>query len=404
MKRLLILLVSLASLVPGALAQNADMIRPISRADLGGYARLLEMSDEQVQVVEMLHEGYMQALQRANAAMREAMEEVTRAWNPESGEMLDPDAALKAQETMATASMDNLRANLDLQDQLFEDMRALLEPSQIEVFPRVERMRRRQMLLQEMQIAWSQVDLVDCLDTLEMSSDVSPDFDEGVIRYEIAMDRELSKLFDFMLEMIERGPEMMMNPDEAEMMEMMESFFGWMRAMRGVNKQHARKLGAMMSEPDRERFDDQTRRVAFPTVYRDSDTTRALDVAAGLADLTADQPEGIRAIRTQYARELGTANAVWAAAIDEEAEDIDFQSMIMSFMGNQDTNSAKAEKAREELDLKFRERLESLLTPEQIERLPEARKTQRQLFEEQMQEQEQLIRDLQEAGIDDGGK
>ncbi len=360
-------------LAPAAMAQDEDMIRPISRAHIKDFSKLLELNDEQVQVVEMLHQGYMQALQRENVKMREAMEKAQEAFNFEGGGNFDQEAMMEAQKVMASSAINHIKTNLRLQEELFADMRSMLEPEQVEVFPRVERMRRRQMILSEMQIAWAQVDLVDCLQTLELSSELSSDFDEALIRYELAIDRYLMELMAFMMDMIERGPEMMLSPDMEEQQKMMETVFGAMHSMRTANKEHARKLGSLMSEPDRERFDHETRFRAFPQVYRESDTTQALSVAVGLGDLSGDQPERINAIRAQYSRELENSNTLWAAAIDEEADDIDMESMMMAMMGGEETESDRARKARHELDQKFRDRLEAVLTVEQIERLPERR-------------------------------
>ncbi len=406
MKRLTLMLLWLVVCASGASAQDENMIRPISRAHVREYARLLDLDDEQVQVVEMLHEGYMQAIQRENARMREMMEEATKAWNPESGEEFDQAALMEAQETMAEASINHIRTNLELQDQFFADMKAMLGAGQAEDFPRIERMRRRQMLLQEMDIAWAQVDLVACLQELKLSSESGEEFDETVIRYEIAMDRELSQVFAFLLEMIDRGPEIMMGQDEDEMMEMMEKFFGWVHAMRAINKEHARKLGSLLSGPDRERFEDEARRRAFPRVYAESDAARAIGVARRFADLSDEQGERIEELRVRHAAQLAAANQRWASAIDEEAEDMDFESMMMEFMDGGESESAKAERARDELDERFRKRLEAILTPEQIERLPMSRRDEQRRIEEEFRKQMELQAELEEAGeivIDGGG-
>ncbi len=401
--RTVVLFLTLLLASATARAQDEDMIRPISRAHIKEFSKLLELNDEQVQVVEMLHQGYMQALQRENAEVRRIMEEAQRSFSfDEMGEEPDleamqraQDAMMKAQEVMAEAAIKHIKTNLRLQEELFSDMRAMLEPGQVEVFPRVERMRRRQMILQEMEVAWSQVDLVDCLDTLEISSEVSPEFHEGVIRYEIAIDRTLSEMLRFVLEMLESGAGMMTDPDMEEIQKMMETFFGSMVTIRTVNKEHARKLGAFLSDPDRARFETECEFRAFPSVYRQSDTSKAIDVAAGLGDLTGDQPERIQAIRVRYERELGSVNAIWAAALDEEADEFDFESVMLGMLDDEVSESAKAERARDELDKNYRERLEAVLTAEQIERLPMSRE---HAFDMQFAEQERLQRELEESG------
>ena len=106
------------------------------------------------------------------------------------------------------------------------------------------------------------------------------------------------------------------------------------------------------------------------------------DAALKLPDLDSGQRETLQSLKDSYARESAPLNDAWATAIEQDEQDpnnMSFggDSMSIKFStgpggDDQDTPLAKARKARREFDTKTKERMNSVLTPAQREKLPKA--------------------------------
>jgi hypothetical protein len=110
-------------------------------------------------------------------------------------------------------------------------------------------------------------------------------------------------------------------------------------------------------------------------VYRTPWLSKALGAAAGFDDLSDEQKGVLGELRTSYERELGTANAKWAAAITARDEKSGGPMMAMMRMGRggneTDDEVSTARKERKELDDRYKAKIEALLNTDQIARLPE---------------------------------
>lgn len=359
---------SLFSSVPAG-AQTTRII-PINRADIGAYGEVLDLDDEQVQVVEMLHEGYVQAAQRVSARHDDVMRDVKSAWGTKDSGGVDHEAIADATQRWAQAQADAYRQNLELQSGLFDDVRAVLRPDQADRMERVERMRRRQMLLTGLDLSWTRVDLVTCLERAGVAGMEAVEFEEAILQYEIAMDRELSRLVRFTMEFIEDSAQMKLSPDRSQMIRTMDELYDRARSIRGINKRHARVIATHIQEGEIAQFEAQVRAEAFPEIYRSSPIGRALRVAVGLADLEDGQAEQIVALLAQYERELESVNRAWASARDDRDSKIRGGELYSGQVPKIDPHIQSARQTRRELENRIRERLESILSRAQIERLP----------------------------------
>ncbi len=360
---------------------QSTRITPISRGDIRAYSEVLDLDDEQVQVVEMLHEGYVQAAQRLNVQHQDVMREVKSAWGAKGSGGVDHEAIADATQRWAQAQGDAYRQNLELQSGLFDDVRAVLRPDQADRMERVERMRRRQMLLGGLDLSWTRVDLVTCLERAGVAGMETVEFEEAILQYEIAMDRELSRLVPFTMEFIEDSAQMKLSPDRSQMIRTMDELYDRARSIRGINKRHARVIATHIQEGEIAQFEAQVRTEAFPEIYRSSPIGRALRVAVGLADLEEGQAEQIVDLLAQYERELEAVNRAWASARDDRDSKIRGGELYSGQVPKFDPDVEAARQTRREIERRYRERLESVLTPAQIERLPKDRKRNQQLKE-----------------------
>jgi len=122
----------------------------------------------------------------------------------------------------------------------------------------------------------------------------------------------------------------------------------------------------MLPAENQAKWDLEVKRRTWPTVYRASKAERQIEAAGKLDDLNSEQQENLAAIRESYQREAAPMNERWAKAIDEQQAE---GQQGWWGWGGESTEADEVEKEREELDERFVERVLSVLTPEQIERM-----------------------------------
>jgi hypothetical protein len=163
--------------------------------------------------------------------------------------------------------------------------------------------------------------------------------------------------------------------DVSAAMKSMERQMQVRRALRDVNDLYRGQLVAALGEGDESR------------------TERAFDVAIALDGLDADVLEGVLGLQAAFEAELASRNAQLLGLTrryepEQQLEEAErFVSAISGMLagggfnpggfgpgGREDDPMREAMDARRELDRSYRERLESLLTPEQIEQLPATRR------------------------------
>jgi uncharacterized protein YjiS (DUF1127 family) len=139
--------------------------------------------------------------------------------------------------------------------------------------------------------------------------------------------------------------------------------------------------------PDKQAdFEAKVRTSRFPQVYRESFTSKALAAATQFKDLDDNQKKGIEEIRASYERDAVGANERLAQAITAaEADgggDESFAFLNRMAGGDQggESDLVKARRARRELDRNTIDKLKDLLTPSQVDRLPEREEDDRRFF------------------------
>ncbi len=335
------------------------------------YSKILDLTPEQKDTVKQLHEGYQAAYTEATKAMQAEMEEAGRAFQDTQDHTIFaeriPAARKKFKEQTTKA-----------ESEFFSDLKQVLTEPQTGRWDRLERARRRETLLRGGSISGDSVDLIEVVEGLKLPDQPKP-VAEALEQYESDLDRALLAKKSLLDKQGENG----FNPGRIDLSEMQKRSAEAKEAggkIKQVNQDHARRIEQLLPEESRSAFSVAVKRQTFPSVFKPSQVTKALDSALLLSDLDAGQRETLKSLKESYAREVAPFNDAWAAAIEQDEQDpsnmsLGDESMSIRISGGpggdeEESALAKARKARREFDDRIRERMKSTLTPAQREKLP----------------------------------
>ncbi len=343
----------------------------ISKGAVEAYAKLLGMSEEQKTTAMTLHDGYDAEYSQATKEFSAAMEEMRRSAEESDDHSVFMEKMPKAREELS-------KKTKNLEKRFMNDLKDLLNTDQQPAWGKVERHRRRDVLLRPGSVSGEGVNLLETVEGLKLSPEVAATLSEALAAYETDMDRVLQakqKMQDDQPP-FEPGKGFDVEAFQARMKSAREAGL----QVREVNQTYQRRIENALAEDKRPAFTDAVKRATYPQVYRPSRVTRHMDAAAKFEDLNGEQKETLANLRTSYARDAAALNDKWASEIEAAEKKggeggemaIAGGGMMRVQFGEGDDNSplAQARKARRELDDKTRTRLESILTKEQREKLP----------------------------------
>lgn len=361
----------------GGMGMGGDAMQmAIGRESVDRYADILGFDAVQRDTAHMLHQEYLDKFKQANDTFTDAM----RRLQEDVGQSGDWQKMMKPMGRIALGFMDRLDG---LEKAFFDDLKMLaIEPEQEEAFVRVERARRREeaaVMGQISVVSGATLDLHEVAREVEVSGNEAAR--EALLAYEAEIDGVNTRLIDramgFMRGQMERMRDMAEDDQtmgfNAEAMEKMQASMAEMRELgtqgKAINARYARQIMQSLPVERRAKWDQEVKRRTWPTVYRDSKALRQIEAASKLEDLTAGQRESLDAVRQSYEREAAPMNERWAKAIDDQQarDDGNFWGW-----GGDTSATDEVQKERSALDARFVERVRSLLTPEQIKRMPAA--------------------------------
>lgn len=347
----------------------------ISRESVGTYSDILGFDELQRETAEMLHRDYIDKFKRASDTIEDAM----RSLQEDASKTGDWQKMMKPMGKIMLGFIDRLE---DLEETFFNDLEMLaIEPAQQEAFVRVERARRREeveMASQMSVVSGGTLDLHEIAREVEISGNEAAR--EALLAYEAEIDPIYARLIDRSTEFSRGWLERMRDMDEdsenmgfdAEAMTQMQEAMADLRELgtqgKAVNARYARQIMQILPAENQARWDREVKRRSWPTVYRQSRAERQIEAAGKLDDLSASQSESLDAIRSSYQREAAPVNERWAKAID--SQQAEGEQGWWGF-GGENSEADEAEEARKEIDERFIERVRSILTSDQIERMPE---------------------------------
>ncbi|MCC6951526.1 MAG: hypothetical protein IT433_08765 [Phycisphaerales bacterium] len=341
----------------------------VTKRSMERYADLLGLDQTQRETALAIHEGYSATCEQARKSQRDAMDELRRSEEDsgDHGVFMEklPAIQKKSRETTQAA-----------EKSLFSDLKSLLTSEQEAGWTRVERMRRRETGLRG-GLSGESLDIADVVHAMKLPAEPAQLVAPMVEDYESAMDSHLRAKEAAQSEATAFEPGKPM--DVEAMQKQMESSRQMGEKIVQLNATTAEKIKAALPEELQQKFADEVRRRSFPTVYKESRVAKDLDAALAMSDLDESQRERLKEIKAAYARDLGPVNNRWADAIRESEQSGQEGGMalggggfISMRMGEEPEGLREARKARREMDEKARERLKSVLRPEQQEKLSKA--------------------------------
>lgn len=350
---------------PGAGLGRGWLEPTFTSRDIERYAEMLGLSAEQREAAQVLLTGYQTAVENAARAVRDATEQAREQFR----ESRDPGAWQRVGEVMA-----NFRRQRETLDNTFRsDLQTMLDESQAQRWPAVERaMRRDRMLRQPFGlVSGERVDLFRLVEELSLSPDLRAPLEPVLERYELDLDRELIRR-----EATEaRNQQRLQQAWEGgggfeEMGAIMAEAREAAVRVRDVNRRYARQLEGLLPADYGQRLAASFRAASFPSVYRPTSVDRAMEVVAGLADLDESQQQALSALSARYRREVDALNAKLAEAVElDEAQR--FQSGQWFRFGDRDGPVADLRRQKRALVSETMEQLRSLLTEAQRARVPQ---------------------------------
>lgn len=347
------------------LSEVVIIVNPYSRQSIENAKRILDLDAEQLAGLQQLFSGYQAAVKARLADAKAKHDEAEE----KSNESDAPDAwqaARKASNEITRKFMTDARA---LAASLTTDFKALLTPAQLDRFPAFERARRRESSRYIQMMAGENADLVSLLDSLAIAWRSAKPLAEALEKYELSLDRllqERQKLFDDALERSFRG-----GGEENIGKELLPKLFAQAKAVRDTHRQGARTIADLLPPADKDRFTAVFRERAYPLVYAPSRVAKTIDHALKLEGITDAQKTQLAELRATYQKEADPINARWASALDA-GQDALITSFEKILMGDEDAMRpvVDADAARRDLDSRFLDRVNSILTEAQRQALP----------------------------------
>jgi hypothetical protein len=344
--------------MPGMGMNGADFDM-ITRRSLNTYAKMLKLDESQKEAASSLLEG---SQQESRKLMKSFQDEV------QNGEMFRDPKGMQEKMKQFQVKVEGI------EKQFFEDVKLLLTPEQNELWPSVERLRRREKLLKFGLMSGAGVDILAVAERTKAMPESEGELKEVLSRYEFEMDRllqtfesDVQKATD---DFMEKGN--MMDPAAAT--GMLKKMADASLKVRDMNFDTYRKAFALMPEAQQGAFRDEYNKRAFPTVYRTQGAWKMIEAALKLDDLDGTQRDSVASLRDSYAKELLVVNQKIAAAQqDEEEKSGGFMGvMIAGFMGGEPPKALEdAKAARAELNKSTEAKVSAILRPEQAAKMPE---------------------------------
>ncbi len=368
---------SLTSLSAPALAQQRVMMGGgpgggfdpgVDSKQLDRYSAFLDLSADQKEAAKALLEAYQIEFEQAASEGRKVIE----------------NARTEFQETRDATVFEEIGPKMEaygkkrreLDRNFMGNLKDLLTEEQQQQWPALERLRRRDMSMRGGFLSGEGVDVVRLVDDLKLNAEVMTQVAPILEQYELELDKALQERNSLLEQQgLMRGFNFRQGMTD-EMRERIEKVREQSIRVQESNRRAARQIEGVLPEADKTRFQQEFKERSFPRVYRPSYTTRAIESAARFDDLNADQTKQLDEIRDNYTRDAGPLNERWAAALEQNektADPVDAMFGGPGGAGGGTSEVRQARDARRTLDNKSLDALKSLLTEDQVTRLPDRR-------------------------------
>lgn len=332
----------------------------INREQLNDYADLLGLDATQREVAQMMLEEYIDGVQTATDAMREAAQKAREEFEETRDRSAFEDLREIGEQTRERVET--------LESRFMDDLKMLLTPEQESSWTRVEMAHRRATTLPRGLMSGERVDLFAIVKGLELEGEPASQAQMVLADYEQALDRVLTARN----EMYEKGIELMRQRN----FEALQSHFEDARSasirVRDTHRSFARRLEAVLPEAKLPALESAVRRASFPTVYRPNRADRALEAVKAMEGLSDDQRGRIEAITLATERRMDQVNRKLAEQIESNEVNMTIRDLMRGGgRGNEDGTRELFSEKREVVEQTITQ-LRSVLSEEQAAQLDSA--------------------------------
>lgn len=402
----------------GELREEMRASRPEMNVDEETRARFSEMRDEARELRRRMRDAEEDGLtdedrERMSAELRARIERIR-----EEARAMRPSEEERNEATLAMASIlsEWNRTRRALDEAFRDELGLILTDEQLERLPEVERDVRRARLLPLGRLSAESIDLTQLPRQAGVEEVVAPVLEPLWSEYEqllddalVARDAHLDGMGITMMDAFRtRDPTLAIEATrtEARLRE----------AVRDVNLRMHEMAVALLGEAGVEstavtEYDMAFRREAFARAWGPTFASRSFRAAAGLEDLSPETAALVAQLEAAYTAEVAGLNSAIEVEIVATDGDrlISRMERLAARMQGMDNDLPVADQPvrdllerRQDLDRRFREQLESLLTPEQIAALPESPEQRRERI--LAEREERMRRFVQEFDRDGDGE
>ena len=330
-------------------------------------------------------------------------EQIRNMWRERMGKLQQEIAAEQGDNGMAAqmqATMGEMFARLQewqakkaaMRVAFVDGLKIQLTDEQNDLWPAFERFLIREKSLPKARLSGEGLNLFLIVDEAELPEESLATLDPILDEYEVVLDQAIRRRDEVVATTSAQMYRAIQEGDTPGAMRTMERQMQARTALRDVNELYRARLVAELGDSsDAKSLNQAILESGFERIYQPTPTARAFAAAIGIDGLDASVLEAVLATQAAFEAEMAGRNEQLLALTKrfEPQQQLDeaerFVAAVSGMMAGGGFNPGgfgpgpenpmrESMETRGELDRQYRERLEALLTPEQVEQLPSTRR------------------------------
>ncbi|MBT8486651.1 MAG: hypothetical protein KJO43_13815 [Phycisphaerae bacterium] len=391
-----------ADVGPGgmAIAIRAGVGTPIGDAEGEDGAMIIVTADEEgegeghammpdsgvvvaIETGEDVPEEVREELQKKAEAMADRLrEQIAQGEMPGMGgmHMRSPEDRMKRMEELAEKVKKFNVGKVGLKQQFVTDVRAMLQPDQLDRWPALDRALVRKKTLPAGELAGERTDLTEVLGGVYLSEAEQEEIAETLWGYEMALHDALTRRNAFLASAEGKIGNAMKNGEPDRAIAVAERSATLRTAVRDVNESYRDLLAAQLEADTAAAFRRRALEQSYPKIYRPRHADKVFAAAQRIDGLEDETRAGVDELYRAYRAELETMNEQVRRTVKqhEPARSRRALEHVKEAMagGSMDLGIANDERIREAyqrrnaLDDRYVKYLRDMLTPDQVALLP----------------------------------
>ena len=330
-------------------------------------------------------------------------EQIRNMWRERMGKLQQEIAAEQGDNGMAAqmqATMGEMFARLQewqakkaaMRAAFVDGLKIQLTDEQNDLWPAFERFLIREKSLPKARLSGEGLNLFLIVDEAELPEESLATLDPILDEYEVVLDQAIRRRDEVVATTSAQMYRAIQEGDTPGAMRTMERQMQARTALRDVNELYRARLVAELGDSsDAKSLNQAILESGFERIYQSTPTARAFAAALGIDGLDASVLEAVLATQAAFEAEMAARNEQLLALTKrfEPQQQLDeaerFVAAVSGMMAGGGFNPGgfgpgpenpmrESMETRGELDRQYRDRLEALLTPEQVEQLPSTRR------------------------------